>query len=96
MTIKPIHDRVVIKRLEEESTTSGGIIIPEVAKEKPIQGEVRAAGGGRWMEGGQRLPMQVKPGDRVLFSRYAGNEIKVDGEELLIMREDDILAVIEG
>lgn len=95
MKLRPLHDRIVVKRLEEEERTAGGIIIPDTAKEKPQQGQVVAAGEGRVMENGKRTPLVVKEGDRVLFSKYAGNEIKIEGEELLIMREDDVLAVIE-
>ncbi len=95
MKLKPLNDRVVVKRLEEEERTAGGIIIPDTAKEKPIQGEVIAVGSGKLMEDGSRRPLDVKEGDRVLFSKYAGTDVKVEGEELLIMREDDILAIIE-
>jgi len=95
MKLKPLNDRVVVKRLEEEQKTAGGIIIPDTAKEKPIQGEVMAVGNGKVMEDGSRRPLDVKAGDRVLFGKYAGTEIKVEAEELLIMREDDILAVVE-
>jgi chaperonin GroES len=95
MKLKPLNDRVVVKRLEEEQKTAGGIIIPDTAKEKPIQGEVLGVGNGKMMEDGTRRPLDVKVGDKVLFGKYAGTDIKVEGEELLIMREDDILAVIE-
>ncbi len=95
MKLKPLNDRVVVKRIEEEEKTAGGIIIPDTAKEKPIQGEILAVGSGKLMEDGNRRPLDVKVGDRVLFSKYAGTEVKVEGEELLIMREDDILAIIE-
>jgi chaperonin GroES len=95
MNIRPLNDRVVVKRMEEEQKTAGGIIIPDTAKEKPIQGEIIAAGNGRIMEDGSRRALDVKKGDRVLFSKYAGNEITVEGQEVLIMREDDILAIIE-
>ncbi len=95
MKLRPLNDRVVVKRLEEETKTAGGIIIPDTAKEKPIQGEVLAVGNGKVMEDGSRRPLDVKAGDRVLFGKYAGTDIKVEGEELLIMREDDILAIIE-
>ena len=95
MKLKPLNDRVVVKRLEEETKTAGGIIIPDTAKEKPIQGEVLAVGNGKVMEDGSRRPLDLKAGDRVLFGKYAGTEIKVEGEELLIMREDDILAIVE-
>jgi chaperonin GroES len=96
MKLKPLNDRVVVKRIEEEEKTAGGIIIPDTAKEKPIQGEVLAVGTGKLMEDGSRRPLDLKAGDRVLFGKYAGTDIKIDGEELLIMREDDILAVVEG
>ena len=95
MKLRPLNDRVVVKRLEEETKTAGGIIIPDTAKEKPIQGEVLAVGNGKVMEDGSRRALDVKAGDTVLFSKYAGTDIKVEGEELLIMREDDILAIIE-
>jgi chaperonin GroES len=84
-----------VKRMEEEEKTAGGIIIPDTAKEKPIQGEIMAAGQGKLMDDGSRRPLDVKVGDRVLFGKYAGTDIKVEGEELLIMREDDILAIVE-
>ncbi len=96
MELKPLNDRVVLKRIEEEQKTAGGIIIPDTAKEKPIQGQVMAVGGGKVMEDGSRRPLDVKAGDRVLFGKYSGTEIKVEGEELLIMREDEILAIIEN
>jgi len=95
MKVKPLHDRVLVQRLEEEEKTKGGIIIPDTAKEKPQQGRVIAVGSGRLNERGERVPMEVKENDRVLFSKYAGNEIKIDGTEYLIMREDDILAILE-
>ena len=95
MKLRPLHDRVVVKRLEEEEKTSGGIIIPDTAKEKPQQGKVIAVGKGRILEDGKVIPLVVKEGDRVLFSKYAGTDIKVDGDEHLIMREDDILAIFE-
>ncbi|MEO0139301.1 MAG: co-chaperone GroES [candidate division WOR-3 bacterium] len=94
--IKPLADRVVVKRFEEEEAkTPGGIIIPDTAKEKPQKGVVVAVGPGRLDENGKRIPMEVKVGDKVLFAKYAGSEVKVDGEEYLIMREDDILAILE-
>jgi len=96
MKLRPLNDRVVVRRIEEEEKTPGGIIIPDTAKEKPIQGEVLAVGMGKLMDDGNRRPLDVKVGDRVLFSKYAGTEVKVEGEELLIMREDDILAIIEN
>ena len=95
MKLRPLHDRVIVRRLEEEEKTAGGIIIPDTAKEKPQQGKVLALGKGRFLQNGQIIPLIVKEGDRVLFARYAGTEVKVEGEELLIMREDDILAVFE-
>jgi len=94
--IRPLQDRLIVKRVEEEEKTKGGIIIPDSAKEKPIEGKVIAAGNGKVLEDGKVRPLDVKAGDRILFSKYAGTEIKIDGEEHLIMREDDILGVIEG
>ena len=94
MKIKPLNDRILVKRLEEEAKTKGGIIIPDSAKEKPAQGEVIAVGEGKLDDTGKRIPMQVKPGDRVLFAKYAGTEIKIEDEEHLVMREDDILGII--
>ncbi|HSH70335.1 MAG: co-chaperone GroES [Deferrisomatales bacterium] len=96
MKIRPLQDRVMVKRLEEETRTAGGIIIPDTAKEKPQKGEIIAAGPGKKNEDGKVQPLDIKKGDKVLFSKYAGTEIKVEGEELLIMREDDIMGVIEG
>ena len=95
MKMRPLHDRVIVKRIDEEEKTSGGIIIPDTAKEKPQQGKVIAVGKGRLLESGKVNPMAVKKGDRVLFGKYAGTDIKIDGEEHLIMREDDILAVFK-
>ncbi len=95
MKLRPLHDRVVIRRLEEEQKTAGGIIIPDTAKEKPVQGEVVAVGNGKILEDGKIRALDLKVGDRVLFAKYAGTEIKVEGEELLVMREDDIMAVID-
>lgn len=95
MKLEPSHDRIVVKRLEEEQKTAGGIIIPDTAKEKPQQGKVMAAGDGKFRDNGTRSPLDVKVGDRILFSKYAGTDIKVEGEELLIMREDDVLAIVE-
>ncbi len=96
MKIRPLNDRVLIKRMEEEEQKSkGGIIIPDTAKEKPQKGKVIAVGKGKLLENGERVPLDVKEGDKVLFGKYAGNEIKIDGEEYLIMREDEILCVIE-
>ena len=95
MKIRPLQDRVIVKRVEEEEKTKGGIIIPDTAKEKPMEGKVIAVGKGKVLEDGKIHPMDVKAGDRVLFGKYAGTEVKIDGEEHLIMREDDILGVIE-
>ena len=93
--IRPLHDRVIVKRIEEGEQIRGGIIIPDTAKEKPQEGEVVAAGEGKYKEDGTRQSLDVKPGDRVLFGKYSGSEIKIDGEEFLIMREDEILGVLE-
>ena len=95
MRISPLNDRALVVRIEEKEKTTGGIIIPDTAKEKPQEGKVVAAGPGKWDENGKRIPPQVKKGDRILFGKYAGNEIKIDGVEYLIMREDDILGIIE-
>ena len=94
--IRPLQDRIIVKRVQEEEKTKGGIIIPDTAKEKPIEGKVLAVGNGKVQEDGKVRPLDVKAGDRILFSKYAGTEIKIEGEEHLIMREDDILGVIEG
>ena len=96
MNIRPLHDRVIIKRMEEERTSPGGIVLPDAATEKPIKGEVLAVGNGRVMESGEIRALDVKAGDQVLFGKYSGTEIKVDGEELLVMKEDDIVAIFEG
>ena len=94
--IKPLHDRVILRRIEDNTNqTAGGLFIPDTAKEKPQEGEVIAAGAGKYKEDGTRQPLDVKTGDRVLFGKYSGSEIKIDGEELLIMREDEILGIIE-
>jgi len=95
MNIRPLHDRVVIRRLEEERTSPGGIVIPDTAAEKPIQGEVIAVGRGKILDNGEVRPLDVKVGDRVLFGKYSGTEVKVSGEEVVVMREDDIMGVIE-
>ena len=95
MKIRPLHDRILVQRLEEEEKTKGGIIIPDTAKEKPIEGKVVAVGNGKVLENGEVRALEVKEGDRVLFSKYAGTDIKIEGEEYLIMREDDILGIIE-
>jgi chaperonin GroES len=96
MKIRPLHDRIIVKRLEEERTSAGGIIIPDTATEKPIQGKVIAVGNGKILEDGKVRSLDVKVGDKVLFGKYGGTEVKVDGEELLVMREEDVMAVIEG
>ena len=95
MNIRPLHDRLIVKRLEEEEKTKGGIIIPDNAKEKPQQGEVIAVGSGKVLEEGKKVPLEVKKGDRVLFGKYSGAEIKIDGQEYLMMREEDILGIVE-
>jgi chaperonin GroES len=95
MNIKPLNDRVLVLRIEEEQKTSGGIVIPDTAKEKPQEGKVIAVGPGRFDEKGKRISMDIKKNDRVLFGKYAGNEIKLDGVEHIIMREDDIIAIVE-
>jgi chaperonin GroES len=95
MNIRPLHDRIIVERIEEETMTAGGIIIPDSAKEKPLEGSVIAVGKGKSNEEGKVLPLDVKVGDKVLFGKYAGTEIKIDGNEYLMMREDDILGVIE-
>jgi chaperonin GroES len=95
MKIRPLQDRILVKRLEEEETTKGGIIIPDTAKEKPSEGLVIAVGKGKVLESGTKLPLDVKKDDRILFGKYAGSDIKIEGEEYLIMREDDVLGVIE-
>jgi len=96
MKIRPLQDRVIVKRLEEEEKTKGGIIIPDTAKEKPQEGKVVAVGKGKVTEDGKVIPLDVKPGDKILFGKYSGTEIKIEGEEHLIMREEDILGIIEG
>ena len=96
MKIRPLQDRVIVKRVAEEEKTKGGIIIPDTAKEKPIEGKVIAVGNGKVLEDGKVRPLDVKAGDRILFTKYAGTEIKLDGEEHLIIREEDILGVVEG
>jgi chaperonin GroES len=96
MDIRPLHDRIIVERLEEETKTAGGIIIPDTAKEKPQQGKVIAVGKGKRTEDGKLLPLDVKVGDKILFGKYAGTEIKIEGKEFLMMREDDVLGVIEG
>ena len=96
MKIRPLHDRVIVKRLEEERTSPGGILIPDTAAEKPIQGKVIAVGKGKILESGEVRPLDVKVGDKVLFGKYSGTEVKMDGDELVVMREEDIMAVLEG
>ncbi|HAJ26639.1 MAG: chaperonin GroES [Thermodesulfobacteriota bacterium] len=96
MKIRPLQDRVIVERLAEEGKTKGGIIIPDTAKEKPMEGKIIAVGKGKTTEDGKLVKLDVKAGDKVLFSKYAGTEVKIDGKEYLIMREDDILGVIEG
>ena len=96
MNVRPLHDRVVVRRLEEERTTAGGIVIPDTATEKPIQGEVIAVGRGKILDNGDVRALDVKVGDRVLFGKYSGTEVKLDGKDFLVMREDDIMGVIEG
>ena len=95
LKIRPLHDRVIIKRLEEERTSPGGIVIPDSATEKPIRGKVIAVGKGKILEGGDVRPLDVKVGDHVLFGKYSGTEVKVEGEDLLVMREEDVMAIIE-
>ena len=95
MNIRPLHDRIIVKRLAEEEKTKGGIIIPDNAKEKPSEGEVIAVGNGKVLENGKKVPLEVKKGDKILFGKYSGTEIKVSGDEYLMMREEDILAITE-
>ena len=96
MKIRPLHDRVVVRRMEEERTTAGGIVIPDSATEKPVQGEVIAVGKGKALDSGEVRPLEVKVGDRVLFGKYSGTEVKLDGEDFVVMREEDIMGVVEG
>ncbi len=96
MKIRPLHDRVIIKRLEEERTSPGGIVIPDSAAEKPVQGKVLAVGKGKILQDGTVRPLDVKVSDKILFGKYSGTEIKIDGEELVVMREDDLMAVFEA
>jgi chaperonin GroES len=96
MNLRPLHDRVIVKRLEEERTTPGGIVIPDSAAEKPIRGEVVAVGNGKILDDGSKRELDIKAGDKVLFGKYSGTEVKVDDDELLVMREDDVMAVIES
>ena len=95
MSIRPLHDRVVVRRLDEERTTAGGIVLPDSATEKPMEGVIISVGNGKISENGDVRPLDVKAGDKVLFGKYSGTEVKIDGEELLVMREDDIMAVVE-
>ena len=94
MKVRPLHDRLLVRRLEEKETARGGIIIPDTAREKPMKGKVLAVGNGRVLESGKRLPVDVKVGDRILFGKYSGTEIKIDGEEVLVVREDEVLAIM--
>ncbi len=96
MKLRPLHDRVIIRRMEEERTSPGGIVIPDSATEKPIKGEVVAVGNGRLLENGEIRALDIQAGDTVLFGKYSGTEVKVEGEDLLVMKEDDVMAVIEG
>ena len=96
MNIRPLHDRVILKRMEEETTSAGGIVIPDSAAEKPVRGEIVAAGHGKRLESGEIVPLDVKVGDTVLFGKYSGTEVKVNGDDLLVMREEDIMGVIEA
>ncbi|EGV51742.1 co-chaperone GroES [Candidatus Endoriftia persephonae] len=96
MNIRPLHDRVIVRRMEEERTSPGGIVLPDAATEKPMQGEILAVGKGKINNNGEVTPLDVKVGDKVLFGKYSGTEVKVDGEEVLVMREEDIMGVIEG
>jgi chaperonin GroES len=95
MKIRPLHDRVLVKRLEEKEVVKGGIIIPDSAKEKPQEGKIIAVGGGKVGDDGKKIPLDVKAGDRILFGKYSGNEVKIDDEEYVIMREEDVLAILE-
>ena len=96
LKVRPLHDRIVVKRVPEEEKTAGGLFIPEAAKEKPVQGDVIAVGNGKILEGGKLVPLDVKPGDRILFGKYAGTEIKIGGVEHLILREEEVLGVVDG
>jgi chaperonin GroES len=96
MKLRPLQDRIVVKRVAEETTTKGGIIIPDTAKEKPAEGKVVAVGNGKVADDGKRIALEIKTGDRILFGKYSGTEVKIEGEEFLIMREDDVLGVIES
>jgi chaperonin GroES len=96
MKIRPLHDRVIVKRLDEDRTSPGGIVIPDTAAEKPVQGKIVAVGKGKILEDGNVRPLDLKVGDKILFGKYSGTEVKLDGEELVVMREEDVMAVIEG
>jgi chaperonin GroES len=96
MKIRPLHDRVIVKRLEEERTSPGGIVIPDTAAEKPVQGKIVAVGKGKILEDGQVRPLDVKVGDKILFGKYSGTEVKIDGDELVVMREEDVMAIFEA
>ena len=96
MNIRPLHDRIVVRRVEDERTSPGGIVIPDSATEKPMQGDVLAVGNGKMLDNGEQRALDVKVGDKVLFGKYSGTEVKVNGEEVLMMREDDVMGVIEG
>jgi chaperonin GroES len=95
MNLRPLHDRILVQRVEEETKTKGGIIIPDSAKEKPAEGKVIAVGNGKVGDDGKRIPLEVKKGDRILFGKYGGTEVKIEGEEYLIMREDDVLGIVK-
>ena len=95
MNIRPLHDRIIVKRMEEERMSAGGIVIPDAATEKPVKGEVVAVGSGKHLENGEVRPLELKAGDTVLFGKYSGTEVKVDGEDLLVMKEDDVMAVFD-
>ena len=94
MNVRPLHDRLIIKRVEEKETVKGGIIIPDTAKEKPQEGKVLAVGNGKILENGTKVPLDVKVGDKILFGKYTGSDVKIDGEEVLILREDEVLAIV--
>ena len=96
MKIRPLHDRIIVKRLEEERTTAGGIVIPDSAAEKPMRGEVLAIGQGKALDNGEIRALQVKVGDKILFGKYAGTEVKIDGDEIVVMREEDVMGIIEA
>ena len=96
MKIRPLHDRVIVKRLEEERTSPGGILIPDTAAEKPVQGKIMAVGKGKILEDGNVRPLDVKVGDKILFGKYSGTEVKIDGDELVVMREEDVMAIFEA